>query len=147
MIDGNFTLSTQLTEIAPRLYLGSVNDLKNRALIESKGITAIVSVCRYVPHKEYQNCIRIHVPLEDGEGNTLARFTCAANNVYGLLGAYRETVFVHCRAGMSRSPAVVAAAYAKYRGVTFREAVAYIKKVRDISINPALFALGDEYVT
>lgn len=87
-----------------------------------------------------------HHPLVDGEGNEWAAFAAAVDETRRLS---REdgTVLVHCRAGISRSSAVLATAIAAAEGQRFREAMADVQAARPHAVaNPALVDLAVAYL-
>ena len=55
-------------------------------------------------------------------------------------------MFVHCRAGRSRSAAVVAAYLMRSKGLNADEAVAFVASRRAIGLNPEMAALVTQFV-
>jgi len=80
------------------------------------------------------------IPLQDGAGNELSRF-CWAVQVLTELTAAAPPVLVHCQAGWSRSPAVVAGYLMRTQGLTAEKALADIATKRTLSMVPELRAL------
>ncbi|MFC6736501.1 phosphatase, partial [Halolamina salina] len=63
-----------------------------------------------------------HHPLTDGEGNDWTAFAAAVDAVRRL--SRTGDVLVNCKAGVSRSAAVLATAVAAERGASFRDGLA-----------------------
>lgn len=53
----------------------------------------------------------------------------------------RKNIYLHCMAGRSRSPTVLAYYLMKYQDMKATEAIEYIKKYREIEINPQFLDL------
>jgi atypical dual specificity phosphatase len=87
-----------------------------------------------------------HRPLVDDLDAEWAAFAAAADAVRGALDAEGD-VLVHCTAGISRSPAVAAAALSVAEGTGFREALWTVQEFRVHAVsNPRLHELGAVYV-
>lgn len=84
------------------------------------------------------------VTLLDGPGNDLGRF-CRAVDLLADLVAQAPPVLVHCRAGWSRSPAVVAAYLVRQQGLSADQALAEVVAKRACSMVPDLGELVRRY--
>jgi protein-tyrosine phosphatase len=84
------------------------------------------------------------VTLLDGPGNELSTF-CRAVNSLAMLVAKVPPVLVHCRAGWSRSPAVVAGYLMRAQGITDTEALAAVSSKRTFDMVPDLQYLLKQY--
>jgi len=83
-------------------------------------------------------------PLQDGPGDDAARFNRAVD-LLTKLTIEVPPVLVHCRAGRSRSVAVVAAYLMRSRGLTSEEAVNFIAARRHIELNPEMASLVKQF--
>jgi|694.fasta_scaffold43677_2 hypothetical protein len=79
----------------------------------------------------------IGIPLIDGPGNDPRLFNYAVDCLTSLIKDY-SPVLVHCHAGRSRSPAVVAAYLIKNERMTPKSAFGRIAKVRELYMARAL---------
>ena len=79
-------------------------------------------------------------PLQDGPGDDPPRFARAVE-LLGRLLREGPPVFIHCRAGRSRSAAVVAAYLMQSKGLGAEEAVALVASRRAIGLNPEMASL------
>jgi atypical dual specificity phosphatase len=83
-------------------------------------------------------------PLQDGPGDTPARFAAAVELLARLVHE-GPPVLVHCRAGRSRSAAVVAGFLMRSCGWSAEEAVAFVASRRAIELNPEMAALVRQF--
>ena len=87
-----------------------------------------------------------HRPLIDGPGNDWAAFVSAVDTARRL---YRRdgSLLIHCKAGISRSSAVVAAMVAAEEDRRFVDALHEVQDARPYAVpNPALHELGVVYL-
>jgi protein-tyrosine phosphatase len=84
------------------------------------------------------------ITLLDGAGNELSRFQRAVDTLVQL-AAEAPPVLVHCRAGWSRSPLIVAGYLMKTSGLSAEEALAEVSAKRSGSIVPELKSLLAEF--
>jgi len=87
-------------------------------------------------------CISV-VPLKDG-ANEMVVFRETVITLEKLVDHYLRVV-VHCRAGRSRSIAVVAAYLMKTRNMEAEEAMEYVKAKRQSAIAPELIRLVERF--
>lgn len=92
------------------------------------------------PEERGLSCLRV-VHLIDGH-NEMHRFKHAVATLEKLV-AEHQRVLVHCRAGRSRSIAVVAGYLMKALGVEAEEALARVRAKREAAIAPELVRLLD----
>jgi protein-tyrosine phosphatase len=102
-----------MRQILPHpLWLGHAGDGRDFRRILDVGITAIVQLAlEEAPLQPPHELICCRFPLLDGPGNDAALLALAATTVAQLLGK-RVATLLCCGAGMSRSPALAAAALA-----------------------------------
>ena len=84
------------------------------------------------------------VPLIDGSGNDFASFERAVFTLKELVENHAP-VFVHCHAGRSRSPAVVAAYLAMEHGLGADAALEFVAQKREINVSPDLVDLARRF--
>jgi protein-tyrosine phosphatase len=84
------------------------------------------------------------VTLLDGPGNDLSRFTLAVETL-AELASKTSPVLIHCRAGWSRSPAVVAGYLVHSFGMTTVQALAEVHSKRECSMVPEMRELVEKY--
>ena|SRR6266702_7996489 len=87
-------------------------------------------------------CVRV-VPLDDGP-NEVGVFRDAVSTLQELVMRFNR-VIVHCRAGRSRSIAVVAAYLMKVRHLEADEALAFVRAKRESAVAPELERLVEGF--
>ena len=123
-------------EVLPgKLWIGNAGDARNPERLLTAGISAIISLAAEEPSPILpRSMIYCHFPLMDGTPDDQGNLNVAIQALASLLKNQVPT-FVYCGAGMSRSPAVVAAAMSIVQGrnpdETLREVVA--RQPHDIS--------------
>ncbi|MFO7903760.1 MAG: dual specificity protein phosphatase family protein [Planctomycetota bacterium] len=100
-------------EIHPdHLYLGNAMDARDLRLLYDNRIAAVVDLAVDEPPAQLaRDMIYCRIPLNDGDGNSTAIIEMAVRCVVTLIEKDIRTM-VACSAGMSRSPAIAAAAMA-----------------------------------
>jgi atypical dual specificity phosphatase len=88
------------------------------------------------------DCVRT-VHLEDG-ANPPSVFHEAVESLAQLVNDHRR-VLVHCRAGRSRSVAIVAAYLVRANGLRAADALEHVRARRDTAIAPELVRLVEEF--
>jgi len=147
----------KMQEIVPGLWLGSQEALFDEDLLGRNEISHIITVMRtYVdedgvrvpcpssqPHQFLQRGItRLIVPVEDSATETLIQhFPRVTEFIMTALRAGGQ-VLVHCLAGVSRSPTVVAAFLMEVYGLSPQQAVSKIRESRPL-IRP-IFGFWDQ---
>ena len=97
--------------VAEGLRVGTAADATDDSLLETHGVTTIVSLTHETPNPAAQDLTLRSIPLIDGPQNSREQFTKAVEETVAALAA-DESVLVHCSAGASRSPTVAATALA-----------------------------------
>ena len=122
------------------LWIGNALDMQNVPAALSLGVKAVIDLAANEPPVQYPRDITYcRFPLTDGVGNdrvllNLAVFTTAA------LVQSRVPTLVACSAGMSRSPAVAAAALAIAEQSQPDDVLLRIAATGPHDVSPALWA-------
>lgn len=97
-----------ITKITQNLYIGNENGAKDRALLNKKGIVAIVNCSKEIPcfFKEYFKYK--HVPLAGNQDDNILTYI---DSIMTFITKEIEngSVFIHCNSGTSRSAAFLVA--------------------------------------
>jgi len=122
---------TPLTEVLPRLYLGSREDADQKEKITSLGITHIISVSGGELHKDL--CAKyMYIPLrDDGSSDLLG----SLKNSYDFMVESQEPdnkLFIHCEWGQNRSPSFVIGFLMRYKRWSLHEAYTFLKEKREV---------------
>ena len=129
-------------QLAPRLWAGR-NPLSEQDLRElrARGVTHVLDLreeaewmgpwrlgIEAVALAGEVGIERLHVPIEDCSPPGAAAFTQAAAWLDARFDEAESVVFAHCRAGLQRTPTILAAWLARREGIGFGEAVDRLRK-------------------
>jgi len=88
-----------MDEIADRLFVGTVEDAGDEALIRKHSIVSIVSLTHSEPDGGFPSDLTVkNVPMRDGPRNDQQRFDRAVTHVLSCLKT-GDNLLVHCSAG------------------------------------------------
>jgi protein-tyrosine phosphatase len=106
-----------MREILPnQLWIGNAGDGRNADHLLQKGIVAVINLAAEEPSPNLpRSIVYCHFPLVDGPQDDEGVLDMAIQTVVFLLKRQIPTL-VYCGAGMSRSPAVVAAVLSIVQG-------------------------------
>jgi protein-tyrosine phosphatase len=106
-----------MREIVPRLlWLGNAIDVRDPRCLLDVGVAAVVDLAYEEPLAALpRDILYCRFPIVDGAGNRPQVLVTAIETTVGLIRR-RIATLVGCGAGMSRSPAIVAAALGIIRG-------------------------------
>lgn len=122
-----------MDEVADGLFVGTIEDAGNRALLREMGIDRIVSVTHSEPDGGFPATLPVaNVPMVDGPRNDQEQFERAVTRVLSCLDT-GDDLLVHCSAGASRSPAVAATAIALYDDIRLEVAFEQIWTRREVT--------------
>ena len=129
-----------MRQIAPHsLWLGHVGDVRDPRKVLDAGIVAVVDLASNEPMPILpRDLIYCRIPLVDGPGNQASLLRFAVRTTARLLHD-RTPTLVYCSAGMSRSPAVAAAALALALGQTPLTCLELVAEGRPHDASPGLW--------
>ncbi|GAA5854231.1 hypothetical protein JCM8547_001745 [Rhodosporidiobolus lusitaniae] len=126
-----------MQEVLPRLWIGDYQAAQDQHLLESNGITYVVSAMRqeYDAHPG----VELHrVSIDDTDRtNIIEHFFATSDFIHGALER-EQGVLVHCQAGVSRSTTLVAAYLMLKHGMNVEQAVEKVRSVRS-QVEPSEF--------
>ncbi len=126
-----------MDEVAPELYVGTLEDAEDATGLENTSVDRVVSLTYTDPEIGFPGSVSKFAML-DGPRNDRQTFRAAVQETLESLRR-GETILVHCSRGASRSPSVAAAAIAMHEEITIEEAFEQIGQRRDeIDPHPAL---------
>jgi protein-tyrosine phosphatase len=122
------------------LWIGTAVDAGNIKAVLDAGILAVVDLAiEEKPVLFPRDILYCRVPMVDGEGNAPPILRVAIDTTTTLL-RYRVPTLVACAGGMSRSPAVAAAALSLVRGTSPDSMLEEIAATGPHDIVPGLWA-------
>jgi protein-tyrosine phosphatase len=129
-----------IREIHPhRLFIGNASDARNLQLLYERRIAAVVDLAaNELPAQLARDMVYCRFPLVDGKGNSLALIQAAIRTVVMLVESDVRTL-VACSAGMSRAPAIAAAASAIRQHNPPDECLAALAQFDSIDVSPAFW--------
>lgn len=121
------------------LWIGTARDARDIRGVLDAGIEAVVDLAMEEPPAHpTRELVYLRFPLTDDDGNPHARLRVALRAVTELVGNGVPTL-VACGAGMSRSPALVAAAVSRLTGVPPGAALAGLRATGPVDVSPGLW--------
>jgi hypothetical protein len=130
-----------MREVIPGLlWIGNARDARRIPELLRTGITAVVDLAIEEPPVVYpREVLYARLPLLDGAGNSRAMIRAAVELTATLIEEQVPTL-VACSGGMSRSPAIVAAALAAVRQTSPDETLQALAKDLPHDVSPGLWA-------
>lgn len=121
------------------LWLGHTGDVEHLQTLLDGGNAAVVDVAANEPLAWMpRDTIYCRFPLFDGMGNSLPLLRLAITTLAGLLQGQFSTL-VYCSAGVSRSPALAAAALSLLEGKSPVEWLQKIASLKPVDVHPAFW--------
>jgi protein-tyrosine phosphatase len=130
-----------MTQITPYpIWIGHAGDGRAFRELFDLGIRAVVQLAAEEPSIQTpRDLVSFRFPLIDGSGNDPDLLDLAIRSVVALEQKGIPTL-VCCGAGMSRSPAIVAAALALARRSGLDESMQIVAKCHPLDLSPPLWA-------
>ncbi|KAK2467377.1 hypothetical protein APHAL10511_000612 [Amanita phalloides] len=127
--------------LPPSLYLGPCSAASSKPFLTTNLITDVLSIGANPSSRSKVEGVTYHrLSINDSPSASISKIVDAACDIIDAAMASNKgkgRVFVHCSAGISRSPTIVAAYLMKRRGMTLKAALGQIVRVRpQISPNP-----------
>jgi protein-tyrosine phosphatase len=129
-----------MREVVANLWIGNARDSRNVSHVLTVGIKAVIDLAMEEPPILFpRDIVYARLPLLDGSGNDSAILRAAMGLTATLIASHIPTL-VSCSGGMSRSPAIVAAALASVRSQPVDEALRDVANHGPHDIAPGLWA-------
>ncbi len=140
----------KVREVIPeKLWIGNAFDARDISGVLDLGIVAIVDLAiEALPIQFPRDVVYCRFPLIDGAGNQPAVLRAAIETIANFI-ASETPMLVACSAGMSRSPAIVAAAMAMAmtERTTLADALGKLTAGQPHDVSPSLLADTSKVLT
>ncbi len=129
-----------MNQITPHLLrVGHMGDGQDFKALFDAGVRAVVQLAWEEPPLMLpRELILCRYPLVDGPGNKPETLRLAIGAVLHLLREQVNTL-VCCGSGVSRAPAITAAALARFTGRSLSECLQEVTRQRHADVHPALY--------
>ena len=122
-------MEDDIDQITETIYLGNIDAAFNKKKLKNLGIKKVLTVMsafgnHYSPHEFIHKSIDVD---DDFRTNIICHFKECILFIEG-----KDKIFVHCAAGMSRSPTIVIAYIMWKRKLRLNEAIKFVKEKRSI---------------
>ncbi len=122
-------MEDDIDQITETIYLGNIDAAFNKKKLKQLGIKKVLTVMsafgnHYSPHEFIHKSIDVD---DDFRTNIICHFKECISFIEG-----KDKIFVHCAAGMSRSPTIVIAYIMWKRKLRLNEAIKFVKEKRSI---------------
>ena len=122
--------SGKISKIIDHLYLGNRQGAVDHDLLSRLNIKAVVTIGCSPPTHENMAYLKIGL-LDHDNSNVLIYMDQVGDFIHSYISK-GDNVFVHCQAGMNRSPTFVIGYLIKHKNNTFQSAYDIVKKKRPI---------------
>jgi protein-tyrosine phosphatase len=122
------------TPVLDRLFLGSLGDAEALSSANPHQIVTVISLCREPVVQRISGIRYLHFPVRDARPISIAWLNAILTSIEESMT--RGSVLVHCAAGMSRAPTVVAAFLDRIGFLGFARALSYLEALRPV-VTPA----------
>ena len=130
-------LTSSVTAVAPRLFLGSLADAEWLAEYNVHQIQTVITLCEERVKQRAPDIRYLQFPVRDAHPIPIALLNAILEAIYEAVA--QGAVLVHCSAGISRAPTFVAAFLDQTGSVRFEEAISTLRKLRpEIAPSPDL---------
>lgn len=117
--------------ITDRIYVSGIAEAGNEHFLKGNEIASILTLSEELPERHGVNIT--HAPFQDTRLATDAEIARAVRELTNLHRKTQGRILVHCHAGISRSPTVVALFLALKNGWSFKRGLEHVERGRPVS--------------
>ena len=119
------------------IYLGNIDHATTKSVVQEAGINVIINCTESLQSIEFDGVEFHRVSIKDSISEDAARFFDETSDLIDAYLADGKKILIHCAAGISRSPTILAAYLMRSRGMSCDEALEFIRRARPI-VDPNL---------
>ena len=122
-------MEDDIDQITETIYLGNIDAAFNKKKLKQLGIKKVLTVMSaFGNHYSHHEFIHKSIDVDDDfRTNIICHFKECISFIEG-----KDKIFVHCAAGMSRSPTIVIAYIMWKKKLRLNEAIKFVKEKRSI---------------
>jgi len=128
----NFTFEAEIDKITSKIFLGNEEAQKRKRVLKALGVTNILVMGSGLDILHKDDFIYKRIEIDDFYSENIGQYF---EETYNFIEKAIGNVYVHCVAGISRSPSVVIAYIMRKEGKNFEEAMQFVKE-RRTCVNP-----------
>lgn len=118
------------TRIDEGIYLGGIDDALSLRALMRLNIGAIINCTVSLEFPRVDGIEMHRVPVNDVVSESITQFFDETSELITRLRREKKIILIHCAAGVSRSPTILAAHLMKTRGMNWLDAVHFIRELR-----------------
>lgn len=122
----------ELDEISDKIFLGSQQAQKKKKILKMLDITNILVVGKELKIFHPNDFIYKRIEIDDDDSENIFKHF---ESTFNFINESEGNVYIHCMAGVSRSPTITIAYFMKKENMSFNEAYKFVKSKR-IFIRP-----------
>lgn len=123
----NFYYDAEIDKITDKIYLGNEEAQKRPHILKAIGVTNIIVVGTGLPVHHPKDFIYKSIEIDDFYQENIAFFF---DETYKFIEESKGSVYVHCAAGVSRSPTIVIAYIMKKNRKNYEETYEFVREKR-----------------
>eukprot|EP00128_Syssomonas_multiformis_P008658 Colp12_sorted_trinity150504_noHs@20956 len=125
-----------MNKVADHLYLGGAVAANEHKSLSKEGVSSIVRLCPLPADYNPPESLTKHAfEFEDSASEDISKIIAAFESCHAVIESGRTNnspVLVHCKLGISRSPAAVVYHLMKSKKITFDEAYTEVTRARPV---------------
>ena len=126
-----FHYSSHPTLILNWMFIGNIKNANNKEEIETLGIKNILNCAAEIQQINLPNNIKYcHINLTDSSNMDITKFFHRAFSFIESARKEKQKILIHCKLGISRSPAIIIAYLIKYMGYSTDSALSFLRSKR-----------------
>lgn len=126
-------------KVRPYLWIGDMRSISDKAFLKKNKIQVVINCTPSLPFADVKHKYQLSIN-DDLKNNSIINMAQALPAVVSTMIKHiknKETILVHCHAGMQRSAAVVAAYLIASEGLNKQKAIQDLQRKRWVTFRPS----------